>query len=283
MKDEEWESDCMGGTTRRDFLRLLSAGAATVAWPALSRAAGAAPRPLVFILAGQSNMVGAGKELEDELRKLPPNVEFHSRGKGDGTKREQFMKRFGPEATFAQAISHAFPDRRIVLVKHAKGGTSLLAWAPDWDPEVADRTKNRDAGPLYAPLMALVKKAVGDRDVEYGAVLWMQGERDAGFPAAAKEYGRHFAALIARFRKDLNAPDLPFIYGQVNPPPAYKGRDAVRAAQAATEEAISHTKMVQTDGLSKWQDNLHYDSEGQLELGRRFAKAYLELVGRSGE
>jgi len=34
--------------------------------------------------------------------------------------------------------------------------------------------------------------------------------------------------------------------------------------------------------LTKCSDGLHYDTDGQLELGRRFAQAYLALVKEYG-
>jgi len=33
---------------------------------------------------------------------------------------------------------------------------------------------------------------------------------------------------------------------------------------------------VKTDDLAKRNDHLHYNTQGQLELGKRFARAYLQ-------
>ena len=84
-----------------------------------------------------------------------------------------------------------------------------------------------------------------------------------------------------RLRKDLEARDLPFIFGQVDPPAdRYPASEKVRNAQRAAEQLIPCSKMVSTEGLAKHDDQLHYNTVGQLELGRRFARAYLELRRR---
>lgn len=75
-----------------------------------------------------------------------------------------------------------------------------------------------------------------------------------------------------------HARDLPFIFGQVDPPAdRYPASEEVRNAQRAAERLIPRSKMVSTEGLAKHDDQLHYNTAGQLELGRRFARAYLEL------
>jgi hypothetical protein len=52
----------------------------------------------------------------------------------------------------------------------------------------------------------------------------------------------------------------------------------VRAAQAALPERVPRTAVVYTDGLGKQADSIHYDTAGQLELGKRFARAYSALA-----
>ena len=237
---------------------------------------------LVFILAGQSNMVGQGDTaaLSEDLSRLPPNVRYYLDGEPASI---AAGNRFGPEVTFADELSEAYPQETIVLIKFALGGSSLLAWAPDWTPEAAELTQNQGQGPLYRRLMEYVasSRSALPHNARLAAVLWMQGERDARFPAAGEQYGANLSVLVDRIREDLDAPDLPFIFGQVNPPPErYPASEDVRNAQEAAERLIHGATMVSTEGLAKHDDDLHYNSEGQLELGRRFARAYLAMRGR---
>jgi len=233
---------------------------------------------LVFILAGQSNMVGQGdtEELSDDLRRLPPNVLFYLNGVQTNFAGRD---RFGPEVTFAHELSSVYPEKTIVLTKFAVGGSSLLAWAPDWSAESAQVTQNQGQGPLYQRLMEYVSSSISgyEQDARLAGVLWMQGERDARFPAAGERYGANLSAFVERLRNDLNVPDLPFIFGQVDPPPdRYPASTDVRDAQLAAERLIPGSKMVSTEGLAKHDDELHYNTEGQLDLGRRFARAFLD-------
>ena len=261
---------------------LTVAFAALLATSSLVDGPAQAEETLVFILAGQSNMVGQGDTatLSDDLRRLPPNVRYYLDGEPASI---ADRPRFGPEVTFAEELSQAYPEKTIVLIKFALGGSSLLAWAPDWTAEGAQLTGNESQGPLYERLIEYVSSArsAHQQNARLAGVLWMQGERDARFPAAGEQYGANLSALVERLRADLDAPELPFIFGQVDPPPErYPAAEDVRAAQQAAERLIRGATMVSTEGLAKHDDDLHYNSEGQLELGRRLARAYLEAHGR---
>jgi hypothetical protein len=232
--------------------------------------------PLVFILAGQSNMVGFGDfaQLPEELREMPEGVEFFNDGR-----RCAFADQahFGPELTFARLVRQNLPQRRLVLIKRAVSGTSLLAWAPQWTPSAAALTRNREAGPLYSMLLEDARTILAGRETELAAVVWMQGERDARYAAAADQYEANLTRLIRSLRADLARPDLPFIFGHINTRnPRFAHRNQVRRAQAAVRDALPNLAMIELDGLSFIEDGLHYDTQGQLELGRRLARAYLD-------
>ena len=247
----------------------------------------------LFVLAGQSNMAGRGRysDLADGGA-LPPDVQLvavrldvHLRPLEDG---------FGPELGLARTLaaegtgpalaeySRPGAEGRLLLVKYAVDASSLLDWAPDWDPEAAALTGHPEYGALYRELLDLVARATAEGTSGEGcrpaAVLWMQGERDALFPEVAAAYEANLAALIGALRADLDAPGLPFLLGQVDPPPdRYPAAGAVRAAQAAVAGTLPGVYLVDTGGLSRHADGVHYDTAGQLELGRRFARTYLEL------
>lgn len=232
--------------------------------------------PLVFILAGQSNMVGQGRtaDLAAGQTLLPPTVRYF---RGSEASAPTDGEQFGPELTLGRELASAMPGREIVLVKHAVNGSSLLDWAPDWNSERAALTPHPRAGPLYSQLLDMLRQLDVGEGAELGAIFWMQGERDARVPEVGAEYFANLAGLVAAFRRDLAAPELPFILGLVNPPaehfPAVR---RVRDAQRRAASEIPGVHLVATDDLTKWDDDLHYDTEGILELGRRFAVAFLE-------
>lgn len=241
------------------------------------------PACRLFVLAGQSNMGGRGRYdalppgdsgiLPANVRLVAVALDVHLQPLPGG---------FGPELGLARALAPAYPGETLLLVKYAVDASSLLDWAPDWDPAAAALTGHPEFGALYGELLALVARATAQGQVGHGcrpaAVLWMQGERDALVPEAGAAYEANLAALVRALRADLEEPALPFLVGHVDPPAdRYPAAGAVRAAQEAVARTLPGVYLVDTQGLSRHADGLHYDTAGQLELGRRFAEAYLRV------
>lgn len=151
------------------------------------------PPAAVFILAGQSNMLGQGQiaELDVNLRREPANVEFYL----TGVRRSMIAQpTVGPEFSLASDLSQSMPARQIVFIKYALNGVSLLAWAPDWVVTQAALTQNEQVGPLYRNLLDQIGNITRNKTVEFSGVFWMQGERDARYPDAAREYETNLAS-----------------------------------------------------------------------------------------
>lgn len=232
-------------------------------------------KELIFILAGQSNMVGQGtaSKLPAAYRRAPTNVQFYYNGYLTPINR---FRHFGPEIGFAHELSRHFPHDTIKLIKFAVGGTSLFAWDPQWSPSRASTTRNASAGPLFKKLLKTVKIQFKD-DSELAGVLWMQGEADAKYPTAARQYAGNLNRFITALRHELHVPNALFIMGSVNPPvKLFPAAALVQQAQRHAVSRIRNTRLVRTDDLNKRNDHLHYNTEGQLELGKRFARAYLK-------
>jgi len=220
---------------------------------------------LVFVLAGQSNMQGSG-----EGAKLPAQLKAPQKDvlvfDGKGWQPLKPGGRFGPEVTFGRDMAKAL-GRPVGIIKFAVGGTNL---AYNWHPKVA---KN-----LYAKTLALVNAAKKSRPIEIAGMLWMQGERDSLFGGMAEKYAANLKELVTSARKDYEAPQMPFVLGRVNPPARYKFAGKVRKAQQ--EIAEPKTAWIDCDDLPKHRDNLHYNTQGQITLGERFAAAILKLMGK---
>ena len=190
---------------------------------------------------------------------------------------------FGPEIGFAQRFLELMPLEELCLIKYAVGGSSLLAWERDWSAERAAIADDANKGALYPRLIRHVKRVTGGADRHLLACLWMQGESDSRYQLAAAEYQENLTALIAHIREDLRQPDLQFVMGLVNPmPDRFAHLSTVRAAQRQLARTMPHVSLVDTDGLTRHEDELHYDSAGQLELGRRFAEQLFRDLPHSG-
>ena len=227
-------------------------------------------KPLkVFVLAGQSNMVGAqgnasqlSKELQGEQIEA---VFFDGKQWVPVAPGRTETRGFGPEISFAYRMREELKEP-VGIIKHSIGGTSL---ALDWSPA------NHDS--LYVQLLSKVSAARQQRAIEIIAMLWMQGERDSRDQGMAEAYAKNLASFISAARKDFRAPSMFFVAGRVNPPrPQYPFVDIVRSAQEECKEA--RYAFVDCDSLEKLPDGLHYSTRGLVDMGYRFAEAILRLM-----
>ena len=236
----------------------------------------ASPNELqLFLLAGQSNMAGRGV-VEPQDRVADLNVvmldrTLHWSPAIDPIHYDKPIAGVGPGHSFARALVANDPNAHIGLIPAAVGGSPISSWEPGaLDP--ATKTHPYDD--------ALVRARAAMRDGRLRAILWHQGESDA-HPGLSERYAVRLRTLIARFRNDLGAPDLPFIIGQLGRFPARPwsddvGRiDSVHRAIAAT---VPHVAYVSSVGLRDKGDTLHFDAASQRLFGERYARAYLALV-----
>jgi hypothetical protein len=181
---------------------------------------------------------------------------------------------FGPEISFGPAMLKASPGRTVVLIKHAKGSCDLgRMWHPP-DPH------GNHAGPLYREFMDIVGQAVNSHASimmsNIKGLIWMQGETDAWYedPAMASAYEQNLTNLITSIRTELGISNLAFSIGRISTSWIWSGGghgELVRQAQYHISQTVPCTVMVDTDDLPLNDDEAHYSSDGQIQLGERFA------------
>jgi lysophospholipase L1-like esterase len=248
----------------------------------------------LFVLSGQSNMAGQGvsAELPLQMQRGSDRVLMFENGRWQPLR--PLTGRFGPEIAFAHEIAKAWPDETIGIVKQAKGGTGILAWSPVWTREKADLTGDGHKGNLWKALTDKVRRARDAAQCEVMAFVWQQGGKDMRRIETGKAYLENLKALIAGLRRQTGVADMPFILGSYRTdemPDDLSGFDPekvgtkygragaayVLKAQFDIQEAAPPCKMVPLRNLERHPRNVHYNTNGQLELGSLFAKAYLEL------
>lgn len=219
----------------------------------------------VWIAAGQSNMDGfaSASGLPSNLQQPQPDVLYRP-SSGPMTTLRPVDGRFGPEITFGQVMAKRTLDD-VAIIKYAKGSTSL---AEDW---AAD-------GIEYERLMLRVDSSLGYlRSIgltpKLAGFLWMQGEEDAWHQDMALAYEDNLRGLIGRVREDLGY--VPFSIGRINAP-FREYRDEVRIAQRDVLRTTAGVTLVETEVL-ELQDKVHLNPNGQMVLGRRFAKAFYQV------
>ncbi|MDE0767596.1 MAG: hypothetical protein OSB19_04335 [Opitutaceae bacterium] len=249
----------------------------------------------LFILSGQSNMVGQGLSAELPKKQVKPNERILMFEEGKWQPLRPLKPTFGPEIAFAHAMAERWPGETIGIVKQAVGGTGVLAWHPQWTQEKADLTKDGRKGNLWKALTDKVNAARDASACEVSGFVWQQGGKDMSFLVTAKDYLENLSALVKGLRKETGVADLPFVLGTPRSEefpddisnidlsdvkvPGRPGAMLVVKAQWEAQRVLSPAKAIPLRSLPKHQANIHYNTEGILKLGELFAAGYLELTG----
>lgn len=231
----------------------------------------------LFLLVGQSNMAGRGLVAPED--KIPhPRVLMLDRA-GQWVPAvdplhfdKPAMVGVGLGRAFGLAIADASPGVTIGLIPCAVGGSPIDAWGPGVRYQPTDSHPWDDA-------LQRVKRALPSGTLK--GILWHQGESDSSVELAAR-YEPKLHDLIARFRRELRAPELPFMVGQLgrfadSPWNEYKSQ--VDQAHRDLPAKVPSTAFVSAEGLKHKGDKVHFDADSYREFGRRYAEAYLKLAG----
>ena len=288
-----------------------------------------APPVKVFVLAGQSNMVGHGfiaadpkrnggmGSLEQVVRDPASNKKFKQLLNKDGTWRirddvwiHYFDRKgrltvgygagtdcIGPELGFGSVVGD-FIREPVVLIKLAWGGKSL---AEDFRPPSSGGT----VGPYYSEVVQGAKDAMANvgthfpelkgRPVQLVGFGWHQGWNDRINDGFVQEYGQNMANFIRDIRKDLRAPNLPFVIAETGMGGAEEKNERaleLMRAQAAVpqlEEFKSNVAFVGTRALwrptevSPSDQVYHWNSNAETYylIGDGMGRAMTDLLKRA--
>jgi len=185
---------------------------------------------------------------------------------------------FGPEVSFARKLKRRDQqlgrESELAVVKVAFSGTSV---ADDWDPAGEDKR-----GACYRALLEEVRAAQSLAEAEgmtvnFRGLVWVQGESDANANDAPK-YAERLTAMFATLRRDLKAERLPILVS-VNVH-FHEGKNKfmpdIIAAQKHVGHEFSDCRYVDTSGAGL-ENPVHFNSEGTIEVGKRFASALLSM------
>lgn len=227
----------------------------------------------IFLLIGQSNMAGRG-----QLEEVPPLSHEHIRMFRDGEWRpaREPLHRDKPEiAGVGLGMSFAFaqverdPRARIGLLPCAVGGTRLERWVPGAD--------------LYRQAVTVARQALPSGRLR--GILWHQGEGDASELERATTYGARLAGMVEALRRDLHAPEAPFVAGELGTflsrrEPPLPHWECVNEQIRALCDRLPRFACAGAEGLSDNGDALHFNSASLREFGRRYALEFERLARR---
>lgn len=228
----------------------------------------------IYLLIGQSNMAGRGRLIEaDTLHDIKgvwllndidkPEPARNPLNKYSTIRKNYKMQQMSPGYGFAKKL-HRVTGRNLLLVHNARGGTNVSWWQPDSD--YADPN-------YYSEAVRRTKAAM-----KYGklrAILWHQGCGDSG-KNSRPLYMERLKNLVENLRRDLNAPDVPFIAGEL----AYWRYTEMNKIIRTISEHIPNSAYVSAEGCDMLKDESdpHFGREGQLLIGERYADKVLSMV-----
>lgn len=206
----------------------------------------------LFILSGQSNMVG-----------------------------------MNPDLSFTPALTMAFSKDEVLVVKDAHGGQSIRSWGKsnhEFPPPTTGRVP-KVRGELYGRLIEKVKAAVAGQSLKTVTFVWMQGESDLNNTA----YDAYLKELLGQLEADLAFKKINLVIGRISDAgldggKRREGNLTIRRIQQEFAEAHPRGAWVDTDDLNDRKDgekvvnDLHYTKEGYQILGTRFAEKAIALI-----
>lgn len=229
----------------------------------------------LYLLVGQSNMAGRGKvAAEDKVanpRVLALSKDNRWQFAVDPIHFDKSVAGVGLGRTFGIIIAEATPDVVVGLIPCAAGGSPISSWQPGG---YHGQTKSHP----YDDALQRAKIAMEVGTLK--GILWHQGESDSKEELSVV-YEQRLHELIDRFRNELESPDVPFVVGQMGQFSERPWNDAKRQVDKAHQslpKKVPHTGFVSSDDLDHKGDQVHFNAEGYRELGRRYAKAYQEIV-----
>ena len=109
-------------------------------------------------------------------------------------------------------------------------------------------------------------------------ILWHQGENDATSHETIEIYNRQLQKLFTIFRNKIDNNKLPILIGELGS--FSKTDNNWRTINSKIEEYIKtdpNSYLIKTNDLKDKGDKIHFNSEGQREIGKRFAEKYIEI------
>ena len=225
-----------------------------------------------ILMIGQSNMAGRGNIGEvDPIQNSSCYMLRMGRWQAMSEPINPDRAVFGGKYPSGVSLAASFADElakytglEIGLIPCADGGTKIEQWQPG---EL-----------LYDHAVMMTRLAM--RTSRFGGIIWHQGESDCR-DYHEEEYRRLFLNLVCSIRKDLDAENLPFIFGEIseriNPEIGMRDMDKMNRLLHQLQQALPCSAIVSVNDLELKPDGLHFSSHSCRELGKRYFEKYREL------
>lgn len=191
--------------------------------------------------------------------------------------------RFGPELGFGHVVGEAF-DEKVLIIKCAWGGRALAVKFRPPSSGKGDFTQRdratKQIGPIpeetygeaYRDTIRIVKESLANIDqlvpgydkeegYELSGFVFFQGFNDIIDQKKMDQYGTNLANLVRDVRKDLDAPNMPFIIGEL-------GQQGVEPEKRYAEKHFNFRKMQEdVSKLPEFQGTVRYVKTSPYVIG----------------
>ncbi|OZQ69304.1 acetylxylan esterase [Paenibacillus sp. VTT E-133280] len=221
-----------------------------------------------FLMIGQSNMAGRGF-----IHEVPPiyneRIQMLRNGRwqmmAEPINYDRPVSGISLAGSFADAWCRENEEDIIGLIPCAEGGSSIDEWAVD--------------GALFKHALQETKFAI--QNSELSGILWHQGESDSS-NGNYKVYYQKLLLIFTALRKELDAPNIPFIMGGLGD---FLGKEGF--GKHCTEYELMNQELqkyafeqddcyfVTASGLTSNPDGIHIDAISQRKFGLRYFEAFI--------
>ena len=250
----------------------------------------------IYLCFGQSNMEGNARIEEQDLQGV--SERFMMMATVDDNERQRVKGQWytavpplcrqntglTPADYFGRTLVEALPDKvRVGVINVAIGGCHIETFLPD---SIANYVEKRAPGWMkgmlaaydndpYARLVEMARLAQKDGVIK--GILVHQGESNTGDPRWPYQLKKVYDNLMHDL--GLQGQVIPLLVGEV----VNSDRGGVCASHndviARVPSVIPQAHIISSSGCTNAFDLLHFDAAGYRELGKRYARKMLQLLG----
>lgn len=213
-------------------------------------------------------------------------------GNGAGFKSDginiKLSHKFGPELSFGKKLEELYPGEKIAIIKYARGGSSIDSLAAreygSWEIDYRGTSGINQ----FDHFLKTIKGALNTTDLDGNGIedvllpsgiIWMQGESDALDEHIALRYFNNLKRLMDLIRASFKVDNLPIVIGKIsdsgldNYGKTWEYGELVQYAQEKYAKTDKNAAIVRSTMSYNYSDPWHYDSNGYIDLGIKFAEA----------
>ena len=248
----------------------------------------------VFLLAGQSNMVG--RDPTPFSFSVNPRIMNFTDGRSgtplnqievanDPLRHDKIGPTYGTSMgrPFANTLLPTLPEGdKILLVNRAWGGTPIYEWNKIHGPTgyVVNSGYNLPVNPYntaindYKAALEAVKQA-GDTPIKAG-IIWLQGESDADFLTSPEMFRAATYDVLTSMRQDLGEPKMKVLVLEFFQGYAGRAGKLIRDQLPLAAKDLG-AGFVNSDGAAVRPDGVHLTTASHEKMGIRAAEVFKSL------